>query len=114
MAKKAKLGRLPKKHKNTRRKNLNESTVAMHKLNRVTQLQDECNKLEEKVEVRRAHETSSIFIDGNRVYVRNLCDVNLINEHARLLNKIIELRRQLDTFDNLQYQMVKEKDFRSL
>jgi hypothetical protein len=62
----------------------------------------------------RASERSSIFIDDCRVRVRELTDTKLLNERGRVSVRIFELRRTLETLENLSYQMSREAEYRKL
>jgi hypothetical protein len=62
----------------------------------------------------RASERSSIFIDDCRVRVRELTDTKLLDERGRVSVRIFELRRTLETLENLSYQMGREAEYRKL
>lgn len=68
----------------------------------------------ESVEIPRAHQTSAIFIHGCRVFIRNLTDQVLLEETSVIQNELYNIRRQLDTLENLHYQMCKERNFRGI
>jgi len=65
-------------------------------------------------DVRRASVNTYMFIQGNRVYIRNLDDITLINESGRLRTRCFELNYELATFEELSVQMNREKEFREL
>lgn len=115
MAKKA----MKAKRKYNRRKNVNEPNLVSETLDQALK-NAEYNKVvdevatQELLQPNRASERASIFLDDCRVPVRNLTDVKLLNERGRLSVKIYELRRTLESLENLSYQMFHEAEYRKL
>lgn len=77
------------------------------------------DKMEQQVnevaqEIQRATEDSFIFVEGNRVYIRNLSDMTLLHVSDDLQVKNYELHNELRVNENLAYQMNREKYYRKL
>ena len=62
----------------------------------------------------RASEQSYVFINGNRVSVRNLTDETLNEKYEQLSVSAFESGRQTDLLRELQYNMSIEQGFRGL
>jgi hypothetical protein len=102
--------------KKTKRKYTRRKNVELPKIENAKAFNPNGGNLgvQETLEVNRASERSSIFIDDCRVRVRELTDTKLLNERGRVSVRIFELRRTLETLENLSYQMSREAEYRKL
>ena len=107
----AKKMRPKKKRKYTRRKNVEEKITFQTQIKDIT---NEMKSSEAPQEPRRASENSYIFLDGCKLLIRNMSDVKLNDEHAKVYNRAQEVRHSLEFMESLQFNMSMEQRFRGL